>query len=170
VIQPTAAIVAEGGPKLHPSDANEKADATAPPNVRPGPDGVPVIPPGSPQRTVKLGLNGQINLVSNQCSMRQLAERLGSDLRWPVHDETGLTGDCAFTLHYLPVGTAGPAPPVTGSSAAGSSADGSTALDVEVAPTIFAAVQSQLGLRLEARKAKVDVLVIDHAEELPIEN
>jgi len=35
--------------------------------------------------------------------------------------------------------------------------------------TIFKSVQ-QLGLKLEARKAPVDTIVIDHAEKMPTEN
>jgi uncharacterized protein (TIGR03435 family) len=37
-------------------------------------------------------------------------------------------------------------------------------------PTLFGAVQSQLGLKLESRKRQVDVLVLDHAEKVPTEN
>jgi uncharacterized protein (TIGR03435 family) len=36
-------------------------------------------------------------------------------------------------------------------------------------PTIYQALQKQLGLKLEAKKARVDTLVIDHAEK-PEEN
>jgi uncharacterized protein (TIGR03435 family) len=36
-------------------------------------------------------------------------------------------------------------------------------------PSIFTAIQQQLGLRLQARKTPVDVLAIDHAER-PSEN
>jgi uncharacterized protein (TIGR03435 family) len=41
---------------------------------------------------------------------------------------------------------------------------------VDPAPTIFAAVQQQLGLKLEPRLSPMDILVIDHAEKTPTEN
>jgi uncharacterized protein (TIGR03435 family) len=37
-------------------------------------------------------------------------------------------------------------------------------------PSIYTALQEQLGLRLESRKAPVDTLVIDHAEKTPADN
>ena len=37
-------------------------------------------------------------------------------------------------------------------------------------PSLATAVSEQLGLRLESRKGPVDVLVIDHAEKVPIAN
>ena len=37
-------------------------------------------------------------------------------------------------------------------------------------PSLFAAIQEQLGLKLEQRKGPVDLLVIDHLEKVPIEN
>jgi uncharacterized protein (TIGR03435 family) len=37
-------------------------------------------------------------------------------------------------------------------------------------PSLFTAVQEQLGLKLESRKAPVDMLVIDHIEKAPTEN
>jgi len=38
------------------------------------------------------------------------------------------------------------------------------------APSIFGALEQQLGLKLEPRKSPVSILVIDHAEKLPTEN
>jgi uncharacterized protein (TIGR03435 family) len=35
----------------------------------------------------------------------------------------------------------------------------------DAAPDIFAAMQQQLGLKLESKKAPVDVMVIDHVEK-----
>ena len=37
-------------------------------------------------------------------------------------------------------------------------------------PTLFQAVESQLGLRLESKKGMIDVLVIDQDEKVPTAN
>ncbi len=42
--------------------------------------------------------------------------------------------------------------------------------EVSAAPSVFMSVQDNLGLRLQAQKAQIDVLVIDHAEKVPSEN
>ena len=73
----------------------------------------------------------------------------------PVVDQTGLTGRYDFTLRWTPdetqfIGMGVRVPPPTG--------------DASAAPGLFTAIQEQLGLKFEATKAPVDVLVVDHAE------
>ncbi len=67
----------------------------------------------------------------------------------PVVDQTGLAGRFNFFLKWTP--------------------DGVQTDDPNAPPSIFTAVQEQLGLRLEPIKAPVDLLVIDHVER-PSEN
>jgi uncharacterized protein (TIGR03435 family) len=40
----------------------------------------------------------------------------------------------------------------------------------EDAPTIFQAVQDQLGLKLDARKTPVDLVIVDSGRKIPVEN
>jgi uncharacterized protein (TIGR03435 family) len=48
---------------------------------------------------------------------------------------------------------------------------GGTLLDSdEHGPSLFSAVQQQLGLKLEGRKDEVEVMVIDHADRVPVAN
>jgi uncharacterized protein (TIGR03435 family) len=78
----------------------------------------------------------------------------------PVVDQTGLPDRYDFTLRWTPdrAPTAAPgadAPPA--------------AANVDAPPDLFAAFQQQLGLKLEAGKAPVEVLVIDKVQK-PSEN
>lgn len=68
----------------------------------------------------------------------------------PVLDRTGLTGDYDWVLEWTP-DTSGASKEVTGAAPLAESS----------VPTIYTAIQEQLGLRLEAGKGPVDLLVID---------
>jgi len=73
----------------------------------------------------------------------------------PVVDETGLTGRYDFTVTFTPDESqfnGHPPFPVP-------------ADDVEPAPSLFEAMQQQLGLKLSPEKAQVDVLDIDRVEK-----
>jgi len=97
-------------------------------------------------------------LIGRAASVQVLAQALSGILSRPVLDKTKLGGEYDFDLTYTPDETLrhGPGDP----DAPAASID---------TPSIFTAVQEQLGLRLKPAKAPVDLLVIDHAE-LPAEN
>jgi len=84
--------------------------------------------------------------VQGSNSLALLAEVLADELGRPVVDRTGIAGRYHLTLKWTPDDTA--------SAAANSNAP----------PSIFTALQEQLGLKLESRKGPVQVLVIDHVE------
>ena len=73
-----------------------------------------------------------------------------------VLDHTGLKGDYLWTLHWTPEN---PDPTFSDSAAATPPRPDSSG------PSIFTAIQEQLGLKVESTKDLVDVLVIDHIEE-----
>ena len=115
--------------------------------------------------------NGRMRMVANHQPIGGLTEMLGNQLGFPVVDATGLTAKYDFNLDFAPDGLNGPmavmhAPPEGGSAGGAPMA---TAPDVG-GPTIFAAVQEQLGLKLEQKKGPVDLLVIDRLEKVPTEN
>jgi uncharacterized protein (TIGR03435 family) len=78
--------------------------------------------------------------------MERLASNLSSRFDRPVVDQTGVPGKFDFTLEW--------SPDETGDSGG---------------PSIFTALQEQLGLKLESRRVPVEILVIDRAEK-PGEN
>ncbi|MGA3017282.1 MAG: TIGR03435 family protein, partial [Bryobacteraceae bacterium] len=99
------------------------------------------------------------NWKATSSSMELLAFRLASVMDRPVIDQTGLKGDYDFKLTYtqdLPPNFS-PNTMLNGQP-----------IDTS-GPTIFQAVRQQLGLRLEARRGPVQVMVIDHVEK-PGEN
>jgi uncharacterized protein (TIGR03435 family) len=84
-------------------------------------------------------------LIVQKMSMTRLANILAFDLKRPVRDETALQEEFAFTLEWTPG---------LGESDAGPSSR----------PSLFTAVQEQLGLKLELGKGPVEVFVVDHVE------
>ena len=79
-------------------------------------------------------------------TMKDLLGPLQAMTGRPVIDRTGLSGAFDFDLEW----TSGPVAPGAG---AGAPADDG--------PSIFVAVQEQLGLRLEPGRAPFDVVVVD---------
>jgi uncharacterized protein (TIGR03435 family) len=96
-------------------------------------------------------------LSGNGVSMAFLANSLSQMVQRIVSDKTGLAGNYEFELTFTPDGPQpGPGGPPTGAAPA-------PPIDPN-APSIYTALQEQLGLRLEGSRAPVSVLVIDRVE------
>ncbi len=75
----------------------------------------------------------------------------------PVVDETGLTGRYDFTLNWQP--------DQSQFASFGAHIPPPNPDDPNQLPSLFTALQEQLGLKMEVAKAKVDVMVIDHIDK-----
>jgi uncharacterized protein (TIGR03435 family) len=182
-IQVYALVVGKNGPKLKESPPDQPAAPAAdgaPPStdtslrVSGDPQKGMTISNGLGAGTVKMTMaNGAMHMESLKMSMPQFAEALSRFLDHPVVDMTAIKGNYQMALDLsmedlmnaarsagvqVPAGAGGMAG--RGSAEGASDPSGSS---------LFNNVQ-QLGLRLEARKAPVDQIVIDHIEKLPTEN
>ncbi|HEY1760495.1 MAG TPA: TIGR03435 family protein [Bryobacteraceae bacterium] len=157
--------VAKGGPKLK---------TTAYPNAKPNSSGslqftldkndFPILPKElAVQARVDWVKNGSFRSTFRAFAIADLAQSFASILTEAVplvgnviprvFDKTGLTGRYDFTLEYS------------------NFVYGRPDNDVEITgPSIFTAVEKQLGLKLEKSKAPLDMMVIDHIEKTPVAN
>lgn len=143
-----ALMVAKNGPKLKKAAA-DPADASdeAPPSGRlpRDADGFPILSHG----ITMSASNNRARLGGRKLTVAWLADQLSGQSGRPVVDETGLGGEYDFTLSWVP---------------------NPNAPNAESLPDVFAAVQQQLGLKLEAKKGMIEVLIVDHAEKTPAGN
>ena len=95
--------------------------------------------------------------------MAELAEMLSRRLGSPVHDTTELAGSYKVALEWS--GEDKEAQKIAKGKPAKDAIDKRKDL-----PSIFTAIQQQLGLKLEPKKTPVELVVIDHVERTPTEN
>lgn len=168
-----ALVVGKSGPRVTQSDPTDEAadkDVAAAaagqprPTVTMGPDGFPQIPadakmPGSFMLSLSSGEFLRIKMFGRHETMAELADGLSSFAGRLVEDQTGLQGKYDFTLAF----ETEPRQPRTTS-------DGQSGIPVERGASLFTAVQEQLGLKLDTKKIKIEMMVIDRVEKVPTEN
>ena len=118
--------------------------------------GGPVVPPARLCDAIRIKGGQQFVMEGTGVTMAQLASQLGAipAISRPVIDRSGLSGRHDFTLRWsppLPIDNPDPAN-VSGA---------------ESGPSIFAALEEQLGLRLDAGRHIVEMLVIESAQRPP---
>jgi uncharacterized protein (TIGR03435 family) len=91
-------------------------------------------------------------LTAKKTSMAQLADLVARNLGDFVVDKTGLGGVYDFELRWA------------------NDDQNPDATDIDGVPSLFSALQEALGLRLQAQKVPVEIVVVDHVERVPIEN
>jgi uncharacterized protein (TIGR03435 family) len=90
-------------------------------------------------------------LKATQITLAHLAEWVAGRMKRPVVDMTGIPGAFDLNLKY-------------------SIENDQVDTDPARYPVLPLALQEQLGLRLEKRTAPIDLLVVDRAEKIPVEN
>ncbi len=122
-----------------------KMQAVTPP---PPPADGEAPPPPPPADVQAHGSQHGLEFVGSNASMRAISGALSSMVEAPVIDKTGLTGPYNYTLQF---------------------GREWSERDPDSWPSIFTAVQEQLGLKLEAAHESVPNLVVDHITK-PTEN
>jgi uncharacterized protein (TIGR03435 family) len=150
-----ALVVAKGGPKLKETDPN------APPMLPPAPPNGMRPPEGAPKGGSGMMMMSPGGIKAQGVPVANLANILTMQLHRQVVDKTGLTGNYDIDLKF------GPEDGKAGMTQGDPSAPGPVTADA--GPSIFTALEEQLGLKLEGAKGPVETVVVDHLE-MPSEN
>jgi uncharacterized protein (TIGR03435 family) len=156
-------------------------------------DGFPELPkiPGGAGRggPRMMMMNGRSRMQGDAMSMDDLAKWLSGQMGRPVTDGTGLKAKYDITLTFdgsslggggrgfggpgmqMMVQSGGPGGgPGSGGGGGGDTPLGPNNDDPNALPTIFGALQNQLGLKLDQKKGQIEIIVVDHVEKIPTEN
>jgi uncharacterized protein (TIGR03435 family) len=144
------------GTQIEPStvDCAAQRGRGAGPNGRAG--GAPPAPPQPGERPQCGMFMGIANLGAGDVPMQQLAQLLSTRVGRSVVDKTGLTGRYSFNLEFTPDQMPPPGATPPGVTLPPINPDG---------PSIFTALQEQLGLKLESARGEVDMVVIESIEQ-----
>jgi uncharacterized protein (TIGR03435 family) len=137
--------------KTEPETGAEPAEVNS---VSLAKDGLPVIPPGYKGHVIGMTVPGKTMLRAKGETLADFAKMLTTMLDRPVFDFTGLKEKYDFGIAWLtdqPVAREQEGP-------------------LDPGPDVFAAFQKQLGLRLEARKSMVEMVVVDQVDRTATDN
>jgi uncharacterized protein (TIGR03435 family) len=136
-------VIAKNGLKMQPTKL--------PPPVADRPDGSSSAPTSAATGVHAFGNRQGIEIDGQRFNTRAIGLMLSSQLSTPIVDKTGLppASFYDFALQF--------------------SRDESGTPDPDAYPSLFTALEEELGLKLESGRGSVDTLVIDHAEA-PSEN
>ncbi len=115
---------------------------------------------------------GPVSRIKGSITMAKLAQFVSGRLGAPVQDLTGLKGKYDIDISWVPdrsvekMGKFAQDHAATHSDAA----DNTASLSTDTGDDLFTAVRNSLGLRLDPRKEPIEVIVIDHIEQIPTEN
>jgi len=144
-------VTAKGGPKLTEANTQNCVERA-----------VPRDPGKSNAVTCGTFFTGPSSLDARKISMVQLANTLSMVVGKPVLDKTEIVGSFDIHLEFSPAGMN-----LTGRGVLPLDA---APADDSAKPSLFTALQQQVGLRLESEKVPATILVIDHVERMPSEN
>jgi uncharacterized protein (TIGR03435 family) len=127
---------------------------------------------GEPTGGIRMQMGMKGRQLSGKVTVDGLAGMLSRMLDRPVLDMTELKDTFDMKLEWMPderegnmMGGIKMMPPGAGDHPPpAETSEGSSA------PSLFAAVQEQLGLKLEPRKGPVDMVVVDTVEKAPTQN
>jgi uncharacterized protein (TIGR03435 family) len=148
--------IARGGPKLHSfTEGSCTLYSIFPP---------PPLPPGKEYCRRLISARSPASAEAQGATLDEFSKMLLAVLDRPVIDKTGITGRFDIRVEFSREGTKMAGMPLLQPN------DGRPpAVDPTGPPSIFTALQEELGLRLESGKGPVETLVIDHIER-PSEN
>ena len=146
------------GPKL--KETTFKSDDPPQAQRRVYPDGIRLFA----NHITTVPINGRTILTGGKVHISDLANFLEEDLQGAVTDATGLTGGYDIRLEFAPAGV------LTNRGLHSARPENAVDAVSDPAPSIFQALEKQLGLKLEKSEAPLDMFIVDHVEEAPADN
>jgi uncharacterized protein (TIGR03435 family) len=139
----------KGEPKLKKPEASDRT------GCRPDPGAIP--------STITTPMNAMTctNMTMDDL-IKELPQRAGGYVDHPIVNASGIQGAWNFTLMWTPRGALDNRPANAEPGAAGGASDPGGI-------SLFEAIDKQLGLKLEKGTHPLSVIVVDHAEEKPVD-